>query len=139
MSGNFEKLSWAGNDQVWVVFILIRYCCFFLHQVPAGFPMEPRNTFISSSSNFFPIENRNQIMECQVYCYDVIILISHRISFLLCCLLFLLHIWFFDQSESDLFAFAAFYHFSVWSTCDFPFGHRCVFMCKILYIGQLKG
>jgi len=39
---------------------------YFLIEVPAGFPMEPQSTFISSDpTNLFPIENRTQMLENQ--------------------------------------------------------------------------
>jgi len=38
---------------------------YFLVDVPAGFPLEPLNTFVGCPSNPFPIENRMQIGEIQ--------------------------------------------------------------------------
>jgi len=41
---------------------------YFLIEVPAGFPLEPQSTFLSTdSSDMFPIENRAQIMENQSF------------------------------------------------------------------------
>jgi len=51
---------------------------YFLIEVPAGFPIEPQNTFISSAPNLFPIENREQLMEYQNF--DVLMVHVNRLK-----------------------------------------------------------